>query len=235
MPIDKRVATFTEAVADIGDGSVIMVDGFGGSGGMPQELILALRDRGARDLTLVSNTAGLKGFGTIVGKPAITHAILIENGQVRKVIASFPVGRSPSQPTPFELAYRRGEVDLEVVPQGTLAERIRSGGAGIAAFYTPTGVGTPVADGKEVRVFNEREYILEQALQADFALIRAHRGDRFGNLTYRGTSRNFNPLMAAAARVTIAEVDKYEEAGSLEPENVVTPGLYVQRIVLRAN
>ena len=231
--MDKVVATFAEAVADIHDGAVIMVDGFGGSGGMPERLILALRDHGARDLTLVGNTAGLVGFGSIAGKKAVTHGILFENGQVKKIIATFPVGRSPSQPNPFELAYRRGEVELELVPQGTLAERIRAGGGGIAAFYTPTGAGTMVAEGKEVRVFDGQEHLLEYALRADFALLRASKADGLGNVVYRGTSRNFNPLMATAARVTIVEVDQIVEPGKLDPEAIATPGIYVQRIVRR--
>ena len=235
MPLNKVVPSFGQAVADIPDGAVIMLDGFGGPGGMPQQLILALREQGARELTIISNTAGLLGFGTVGGQPAVTHAILIENGQIKKVVASFPVGRSPSQPSPFELAHRRGEVELEIVPQGTLAERIRAGGAGIAAFYTPTGVGTPVAEGKETRAFDGREYILEHALPADFALIRAHKADRLGNLVYRGTSRNFNAIMATAAGVTIAEVDEILEPGELDPEVVITPGLYVQRIVRRVS
>ena len=234
MPGSKLIPSFAQAVADIPSGAVIMLDGFGGAGGMAQQLILALRDQGARELTIISNTAGLIGFGTIGGQPSVTHGILIESGQVRKVIASFPVGRSASQPSPFELAYRRGEVELEVVPQGTLAERIRAGGAGIAGFYTPTGAGTPIAEGKETRTFHGRQYILERALQADYALVRAAKADRLGNLVYRGTSRNFNSLMAAAAGVTIAEVDELVEPGELDPEVVVTPCVYVQRIVLRA-
>ncbi|HAL49332.1 MAG TPA: hypothetical protein DCP37_16405, partial [Dehalococcoidia bacterium] len=207
--LDKSVANFEGAVADIPDGAVLMIDGFAGPGGTPQNLIRALRDRGARDLTIISNTAGLAsvmGFGTIPGSRPTDIGVLVENNQVKKVVASFPVSPSPSNPTAFEKAYQRGEVELEVVPQGTLAERIRAGGAGIAAFYTPTGAGTLIADGKETRVFDGREHIMELGLKADFALLRAHRSDTIGNTVYRGTSRNFNAVMATAAAVTILEV-----------------------------
>ena len=233
MPVDKVVHSFAQAVEDVPNGAVIMMDGFGGTGGMPQQLILALRDQGARELTIISNTGGLVGFGIIAGQPSVTHGILIESGQVKRVIASFPVSRSPSNPNPFELAYNRGEVDVDVVPQGTLAERIRAGGAGIAAFYTPTGVGTAAAEDKETRTIDGRDYLMEHALTADYAFIRAFKADRFGNLVYRGTSRNFNQLMAAAARVTIAEVDEIVELGGLDPELVITPGVYVNRLVKR--
>lgn len=225
-----------EAVADVPNGAVILVDGFGGPGGMAHFLILALRDLGVRDLTLVSNTAGIAmagGFGMPPHRRYIDHSILIENRQVRKVIASFPVTANPSRPSYFELAYRRGEVELEVVPQGTLVERIRCGGAGIAGFYTPTGVGTLVEQGKEKRVINGREYILEMALRGDYALVRAWKADRLGNLVYRGSSRNFNAPMATAARVTIAEVDEIVEPGELDPESIHTPCIFVHRLVLR--
>ncbi|MBI4199919.1 MAG: 3-oxoacid CoA-transferase subunit A [Chloroflexi bacterium] len=233
MPLNKVVSSFAEAVADVPDGAVIMMDGFGGPGGMPQQLILALRTQGAKNLTIISNTAGLPGFGATGKEPAINHGILVESGQVRKVIASFPVSPSPSRPTAFELAYREGRAELELVPQGTLAERIRAGGAGIPAFYTPTGVGTSVARGKETRVFDGRGYVLEHALKADYAFLRALKADRLGNLVYRGTSRNFNAVMATAARITIAEVDEIVEPGELDPEAIVTPGIYVKRIVKR--
>ena len=233
MPVDKVVQSFAQAVEDVPNGAVIMMDGFGGAGGMPQQLILALRDQGARELTIISNTGGLVGFGVIAGQPSVTHGILIESGQVKRVIASFPVSRSPSQPNPFELAYNRGEVDVEVVPQGTLAERIRAGGAGIAAFYTLTGVGTDAAEAKETRTIDGRDYLMEYALTADYAFIRASKADHRGNLVYRGTSRNFNQLMAAAARITIAEVDEIVEPGRLDPEAVITPGVYVSRLVKR--
>jgi 3-oxoadipate CoA-transferase alpha subunit len=211
-----------------------MIDGFAGPGGTPQNLIAALRDHGARDLTIISNTAGLAsviGFGTIAGDRPIDIGVLVDNEQVRKVTASFPVSPSPSRPTSFEKAYLEGKVELEVVPQGTLAERIRAGGAGIPAFYTPTGAGTLMAEGKEVRVFNGREHLLEYALKADFALLRGHRADTSGNTVYRGTSRNFNAVMATAAAVTILEVDEVVEVGDLDPEGIHTPGLFVDRVV----
>ena len=214
----------------------MFIDGFGGPGGMAQYLLTALRDSGRRGLTIVSNTAGIArvvSFGTPPGRTAIDHSVLIDNGQVAKAIASFPVSPSVSRPSAFELAYRRGAVDLELAPQGTLAERLRAGGAGIAAFYTPTGAGTLIAEGKESRNIDGRGYILEYGLAADFAIIRAHRADTRGNLTYRGTSRNFNAVMAPAARVTVVEVDEVVAAGALDPEAVVTPGVFVQRIVQR--
>lgn len=236
MPINKIVPSFREAVADIPDGATIFVDGFAGPGGMPHFLILALWEHGAKDLTIISNTAGIAmvgGFGMPRGRRYIDHSILIENGQVRKVIASFPVTPNPSVLCAAERAWREGKVIIETVPQGTLVERIRAGGAGIAAFYTPTGVGTPLEQGKEKRVFHGREYLLETALTADYALIRAWKADRLGNLVYRGTSRNFNAVMATAARITIAEVDEVVEVGALDPEHVHTPALYVKRIVVR--
>ncbi len=230
----KVVDSFATAVADIPDGAWLMIDGFAGPGGTPQNLIAALRDHGARDLTIVSNTAGLAsviGFGTIAGDRPVDIGVLVDNEQIRKVIASFPVSPSPSRPTSFEKAYLEGKVDLEVVPQGTLAERIRAGGAGIPAFYTPTGAGTLMAEGKEVREFDGREHLLEYALKADFALLRGHRADTSGNTVYRGTSRNFNAMMATAAAVTILEVDEVVEVGDLDPEGIHTPGIFVDRVV----
>ena len=230
----KVVDSFATAVADIPDGAWLMIDGFAGPGGTPQNLIAALRDHGARDLTIVSNTAGLAsviGFGTIAGDRPVDIGVLVDNEQIRKVIASFPVSPSPSRPTSFEKAYLEGKVDLEVVPQGTLAERIRAGGAGIPAFYTPTGAGTLMAEGKEVREFDGREHLLEYALEADFALLRGHRADTSGNTVYRGTSRNFNAMMATAAAVTILEVDEVVEVGDLDPEGIHTPGIFVDRVV----
>ena len=232
--MNKIVPTFAEAVADIPDGATLMIDGFAGPGGTPQNLIRALRDHGARDLTIISNTAGLAsvtGFGTVPGDRPTDIGALVENEQVKKVIASFPVSPSPSRPTAFERAYREGNADLEVVPQGTLAERIRAGGAGIPAFYTPTGAGTLIAEGKEVRTFDGREHLLETALKADFALLRAHRSDALGNTQYRGTSRNFNGVMATAAEVVVMEVDEIVELGEIDPGAVHTPGIYVNRIV----
>ena len=211
-----------------------MIDGFAGPGGTPQNLIRALRDHGARDLTIISNTAGLAsvtGFGTVPGDRPTDIGALVENEQVKKVIASFPVSPSASRPTAFERAYREGNAELEVVPQGTLAERIRAGGAGIPAFYTPTGAGTLIAEGKEVRTFDGREHLLETALKADFALLRAHRSDELGNTQYRGTSRNFNGVMATAAEVVVMEVDEIVELGEIDPGAVHTPGIYVDRIV----
>ena len=232
--MSKIVSSFGEAVADIPDEAILMIDGFAGPGGTPQNLIRALRDHGASDLTIISNTAGLAsviGFGTIPGDRPIDIGILVENEQVKKVIASFPVSPSPSRPTAFETAYREGKIELEVVPQGTLAERIRAGGAGIPAFYTPTGVGTLMAEGKESRMFDGREYLLERALKADFALLRAHRADTMGNTQYKGTSRNFNGVMATTANEVIMEVDEVVEPGEIDPGAVHTPGIYVNRVV----
>lgn len=232
--IDKVVASFNEAVKDIHDGALVMIDGFAGPGGTPQKLISALRDHGARELTIVSNTGGLAsviGFGTISGDRPVDMGILVDNQQVKKVIASFPVSPSPSKPTSFEKAYLAGKVELEVVPQGTLAERIRAGGAGIPAFFTPTGVNTMIADGKETRKFNNREYLLEYALRADFALLRGHKSDIMGNTVYKGTSRSFNAVMATAAEVTIMEVDEIVELGDIDSEGVHTPAIFVDKIV----
>jgi 3-oxoacid CoA-transferase subunit A len=209
------------AVADIPDGAAVMVGGFGVTG-LPFTLIKALADHGSKNLTLIANSAG----GRL---PDIDLTLLIKNGQVKKVIASYPVysGRVSA----FEERHLRGEIELEMVPQGTFAERIRAGGAGIPAFYTPTGAGTRLAEGKEVRVFSGKEHVLEYALHADFALVKAHRADRMGNLTYHRSARNFNPLMATAANITIAEVDEIVETGDIDPEAVVTPCIYVDRIV----
>ncbi|MXZ92368.1 MAG: 3-oxoacid CoA-transferase subunit A [Chloroflexi bacterium] len=235
-PPSKIYPDGPSALADLPDGATVFIDGFGGPGGMAHYLLISLRDRGSRGLTIVSNTAGIArvvSFGTPPGRTAIDHSVLIENGQVAKAIASFPVSPSVSRPSEFELAYRRGEVDLELVPQGTLAERLRAGGAGIHAFYTHTGAGTLIAEGKETRNINGRNYVLEYGLLADFAIIRAHKADTNGNLVYRGTSRNFNAVMAPSARVTIAEVDEIVAPGQLDPEEIVTPGPFVQRIVQR--
>ena len=232
--MNKIVPNFDEAVSDIPDGAMLMIDGFAGPGGTAQNLIRALRDHGARDLTIISNTAGLAsvmGFGTLPGDRPIDIGILVDNEQVNKVIASFPVSPSPSRPTSFERAYLEGKVELEVVPQGTLAERIRAGGAGIPAFYTPTGVGTQIAEGKEIREFDGREYAMERSLKADFALLRANVADTLGNTTYRGTSQNFNGVMATAASVTIIEVDEIVEPGGLDSAVIHTPALYVNRMV----
>jgi 3-oxoadipate CoA-transferase alpha subunit len=215
--IDKRVDNLQAALAGIRDGSVVMVGGFGAVG-QPDFLVNGLAEQGARDLTIVANNAG---WNRETGIPR-----LFDLGRVRKIVCSFPKN-SPA----FDDLFRVGRIELEIVPQGTLAERIRAGGAGIPAFYTPTGVGTPMAAGKEVRTFNGKDYLLEQALQADVALIEAWRGDRWGNLSYRGSGRNFNPIMATAAQLTIAQVHGFPELGELEPDHVVTPGIFVHRIV----
>lgn len=233
LPIDKVFNDFASAVADVPDGCVVMIDGFGGSGGMPSNLIRALRDQGAKQLTIITNSAGLPGFGAKQNQEVINTSILFANKQVRKVLASFPVPRSPSVVNDFQKAWQAGEVELEVVPQGTLAERIRAGGAGIPAFYTPTAVGTNLAEGKELREFEGRTYVLEKGITADYALICGHKADRSGNLVYKGSSRNFNPVMATAARVTIVEVDEIVEVGAIDPEIVVTPAIFVQRIIKR--
>ena len=232
--MNKVFNSFDEAVSDIPDNSTLMIDGFAGPGGTSQNLIAALRNLGSKNLTIISNTAGLAsviGFGTLPGQTPVDIGVLVENNQVKKVIASFPVSPSPSRPTAFEKAYAKHEVELELVPQGTLAERIRAGGAGIPAFFTPTGVGTTVSEGKEIREFNGKKYVLETALKADFALIRAYQSDRLGNLVYKGTSKNFNSVMVTAATISIVEVDKIVETGAIESALIDTPLLYVDRIV----
>jgi 3-oxoacid CoA-transferase subunit A len=235
-PPQKVYASGREALGDLPDGATVMIDGFAGPGGMPHYLLVSLRDHGARGLTIISNTAGIArviNFGTPPGKQVIDHSILIENQQVKKAIASYPVSPSASRPSAFELAYRQGEVELELAPQGTLAERLRAGGAGIAAFYTPTGAGTLIAEGKESRIIDGKEYVLESGLRADFCLIRGHKADTLGNVVYKGTSRNFNAVMAPAAAITIVEVDEIVEPGELDPEAIITPSVYVDRIVKR--
>lgn len=232
--MNKVFNSFDEAVSDIPDNSTLMIDGFAGPGGTSQNLIAALRNLGSKNLTIISNTAGLAsviGFGTLPGQTPVDIGVLVENNQVKKVIASFPVSPSPSRPTAFEKAYAKHEVELELVPQGTLAERIRAGGAGIPAFFTPTGVDTRVSEGKEIREFNGKKYVLETALKADFALIRAYQSDRLGNLVYKGTSKNFNSVMVTAANISIVEVDKIVETGAIESALIDTPLLYVDRIV----
>ncbi len=235
-PASKVYSDGPAAIRDLPEGATVMIDGFGGPGGMAHYLLVSLRDRGTGSLTIISNTAGIArsvNFGTPPGRLAIDHSILIDNRQVAKAIATYPVSPSASRPSSFELAYRRGEVELELVPQGTLAERLRAGGAGIAAFYTPTGVGTLIAEGKETRTIDGKEYILEEGLRADFCLIRGYKADTLGNVIYKGTSRNFNAVMAPAARVTVVEVDQIVAPGELDPELIVTPGIYVDRIVKR--
>ncbi|MBX6390269.1 MAG: 3-oxoacid CoA-transferase subunit A [Frankia sp.] len=207
-----------EAVADIPDGATILVGGFG-TAGQPQELIDALRRHGARDLTIVSNNAGNGDTGL---------AALLAAGQVRRIVCSFP---RQTDSWVFDRLYRAGEIELELVPQGTLAERIRAAGAGIGAFYCPTGVGTMLAEGKEVRTINGRDYVLEYPLHGDFALIKALHADVAGNLVYRKTARNFGPVMATAAACTIVQVASVGDLGTIDPEEVVTPGIYVDRVV----
>ena len=208
--------TIQEALAGIGDGASIMAGGFG-LVGIPEKLIQGLRESGVRELTVISNNCGVDDWGL---------GILLQNRQIRKMVSSY-VGENRE----FERQYLNGELEVELVPQGTLAERIRAGGAGIPAFYTPAGVGTPIADGRETRTFGAKEYLLETGLTADFAIIKAWKGDRFGNLVYRKTARNFNPMMAAAGRVTIAEVEELVETGDLDPDQIHTPSVYVQRII----
>ncbi|MFZ9429153.1 MAG: 3-oxoacid CoA-transferase subunit A [Burkholderiaceae bacterium] len=216
--INKVVPSLAAAVADVPDGATIMIGGFG-TAGLPNELTEALIDQGARDLVVVNNNAGNGETGL---------AALIKARRVRKVICSFPRQVDSHH---FDAQYRAGTLELELVPQGNLAERIRAAGAGIGAFFTPTGHGTPLAEGKETRVIEGRPYVLEYPIHADYAFIKAERGDRWGNLTYRMTARNFGPIMATAAKVTIATVHEVLALGALDPEAVVTPGLYVQRVV----
>jgi 3-oxoadipate CoA-transferase, alpha subunit len=216
--IDKILASCAAALADVADGSTVMIGGFG-TAGLPDELVQALIDQGARDLVVVNNNAGNGDMGL---------AALLAAGRVRKIICSFPRQADSHH---FDALYRSGRIELELVPQGNLAERIRAAGAGIGAFFTPTGYGTELAKGKETREINGRNYVLEYPIQADYALIKAERGDRWGNLTYRMTARNFGPIMAAAARITVASVHEVVALGQLDPEAVVTPGLYVQRVV----
>jgi 3-oxoacid CoA-transferase subunit A len=214
--MDKTVASADQAIADLQDGATLMAGGFGLCG-IPENLIGAIRRRGTKNLTIISNNCGIdsKGLG-----------LLLANGQVKKMIASY-VGENKT----FERLFLDGKLEVELNPQGTLAERIRAGGAGIPAFYTATGYGTLVAQGKETREFGGRMYVLEQALTADVSIIKAWKGDRFGNLVYRKTTRNFNPMIATAGRITIAEVEELVEPGALDPDLIHTPGIYVQRVV----
>ncbi|WP_274630601.1 CoA transferase subunit A [Arvimicrobium flavum] len=215
--MDKHVEDVAQALSGIADGASVLVGGFGAVG-QPNVLLDALGDSGVRNLTVIANNAGFEpelGLGRLIGR-----------GCVSKMICSFPRGSST-----FDTLYRAGKIELEVVPQGTLAERIRAGGAGIPAFYTPTAVGTQLAEGKETRVFNGRTYLMEQALTADVAIIEAWNADRWGNLTYRGSGRNFNPIMAMAGRLTIVQAQHLVPLGSILPDDVVTPGIFVNRVV----
>jgi 3-oxoadipate CoA-transferase, alpha subunit len=216
--INKIFASAAEALHDLPDGATVMIGGFGNAG-MPSELIDALIAQGARDLTIINNNAGNGETGL---------AALLKARRVRKIICSFPRQHDSHH---FDALYRAGEIVLELVPQGNLAERIRAAGAGIGGFYTPTGYGTALAQGKETREINGRHYVFELPLVADFALIKALKGDRWGNLVYRKTARNFGPIMAAAAHITVAQVSECVGLGDLDPEVVVTPGIYVQRLV----
>ncbi|WP_080845343.1 CoA transferase subunit A [Cytobacillus gottheilii] len=209
-------SSFSDAVKDIYDGATIMVGGFGLCG-IPENLILALMEKGVKDLTVISNNCGVDDWGL---------GLLLKNNQIKKMIGSY-VGENKE----FERQVLSGELQVELLPQGTLAEKIRAGGAGIPAFYTPAGVGTPIAEGKETKVFNGKEYLLEEALKADFSLVRAWHGDKMGNLIYRKTARNFNPMIAAAGTVTIAEVEELKEIGELDPNSIHTPSIYVQGMI----
>ena len=216
MSQGKVMTSFAEAVADVADGSVLIVGGFGLSG-CPEHTIAALCDLGVKDLVVVSNNCGVDDFGL---------GLLLQNRQIRKMVSSY-VGENSL----FERQYLSGDLAVEFNPQGTLAERMRAGGSGIPAFYTATGLGTPIAEGKEVREFDGRQYLLEHAITGDFALVKAWKGDTFGNLVYRKTARNFNPLEAMAGAITIAEVEELVDAGELDPDQIHTPGIFVQRIL----
>ncbi|MCR5866587.1 MAG: 3-oxoacid CoA-transferase subunit A [Aquincola tertiaricarbonis] len=216
--INKISPSVEAALADVPDGATVMIGGFG-TAGLPNELIDALIAQGAKELTIVNNNAGNGDTGL---------AALLAARRVRKIICSFPRQADSHH---FDALYRAGQIELELVPQGNLAERIRAAGAGIGGFFTPTGYGTQLAEGKETREIDGRRYVFESPIHADFALIRAERGDRWGNLTYRMTARNFGPVMAMAAKVTVATVHEIVELGSLDPEAVVTPGIFVQRVV----
>lgn len=216
--INKIVSSLAAAVADVHDGATVMIGGFG-TAGMPSELIDALIEQGARELTIVNNNAGNGDTGL---------AALLKARRVRKIICSFP---RQADSYVFDGLYRAGEIELEVVPQGNLACRIEAAGAGLGAIFTPTGYGTLLAEGKETREINGRHYVLEMPIHADFALIKAHKGDRWGNLVYRKTARNFGPIMARAAACTIAQVSEVVELGELDPEVIITPGIFVKRVV----
>lgn len=214
--MNKVVKDAKEAIKDIKDGSTLMVGGFGLCG-IPENLIEALRESGVKNLTVISNNAGVDDYGL---------GLLLQTKQIKKMISTY-VGENET----FERQFLNGELEVELVPQGTFAERMRAGGAGIPAFFTPTGVGTLVEQGKEKRTFGDREYIMERALTADFALVKAWKADPMGNLVYRKTTRNFNPVMATAGRITIAEVEQIVPVGSLDPDSIHTPGIFVQRIL----
>ncbi len=217
--VNKIAATIAQAVANVKDGATVMIGGFGTSG-IPNELIDGLLEQGARHLTVVNNNAGNGDVGL---------AALLKAGRVRKIICSFP---RQADSHVFDALYRSGKIELELVPQGNLAERIRAAGAGIGAFFTPTGYGTEMAKGKETREINGKHYVLEHPIHGDVALIKAERGDRWGNLTYRKAARNFGPVMAMGAKCTVASVHELVELGALDPETIVTPGIFVSRVVM---
>ena len=233
MPVNKIVSSFDEAVADIEDGATIMIGGFGTVVGCPSLLVEAVARKGVKDLTMVANVTG---FGKEVWKNlgfkfAEDQDILVRNGQIKKAIATAPV--STIYENTFERLLRAGKVELEMISQGTLAERIRAAKAGLGGVYVPVGIGTVLEEGKETKIIGGKKYILELPLKADFALIKAYKGDRWGNLVYRRTSRTYNAVMAGAATVTIAEVDEIVELGDLDPDGIHTPGIYVDRVVAR--
>lgn len=218
--LDRRVASFGDAIAGIADGATIMLGGFGGAG-TPFGLIAAIHEAGLRDLTVIANNGG---------SAAPDLSLLLSAGQVRKMICSYPKSKAHSTASFTEL-YLAGKIELELVPQGTLVERIRCGGAGLGGFYTPVSAGTELAKGKEMRVLEGREHVLELPLRGDVTLIRARLADRLGNLVYNKTARNFAPMMATASKLVIAEVDDFVELGALDPESIVTPGIFVDRVV----
>jgi len=213
---DKRVSSYQDALAGLEDGMTLLAGGFGLCG-IPENLIAEVKRRGTRDLTVVSNNCGVDGFGL---------GLLLEDRQIRKVLASY-VGENAL----FEKQLLAGDLEVELTPQGNLAERMRAGGAGIPAFYTATGYGTPVADGKEVRQFGDRHYVLEEAILGDFAIVKGWKADTYGNVIYRKTARNFNPLVAMAGKITVVEVEEIVEPGMLDPDQIQTPGIYVDRLI----
>jgi 3-oxoacid CoA-transferase subunit A len=220
MKNSKVMSSFMEAISDIKDGSTLVVGGFGLSG-IPEKAIEALKEQGTKDLTVVSNNCGVDDWGL---------GLLLANRQIKKMVASY-VGENKI----FEQQFLSGELEVELTPQGTLAERLRAGGAGIPGFYTATGVGTPIAEGKEIKEFDGKDYLLERGIIGDFALVKAWKADTLGNLVYRKTARNFNPLAAMAGKITIAEVEEIVEPGELNPDEIHTPGIYVQRLLLGTN
>jgi len=237
--INKVIASFDEAVKDIFDGAVILIGGFGPANGTPSNLLRALVKQGARNLTLAANTPGMgrvpESSRSFRKTPPDYDdgGILIQNGHVKKVICAFPGLNRPDMTAPLFEQWEAGTLEVEMVPQGTLAERIRSAKAGVGAFFIPTGAGTVIEKGKEKRAIDGREHIMEYPIKADFALVRAYRADRYGNCVYQGTSRNFNSVMAGAAKTTVVEADELVELGSLDPEVIVTPGIFVDRVVVR--